>query len=1183
MAARRSCVNSLWSGTERVRIGERLKATLAGVLELEVLRCKHLEMVDAALEDRSSAAPDGEEPPPEEGSGTPESTPSDSAHGSATSPRQQAPSPSDTMVFPCQSSPEDCGSNSGDGTVNLSSGRGSNSRWSTLSWDAPSDLLSPPTPDLSSMVHPDCDSRPSSGFYSVSGSSLSDSSYSVSSDAALGGLVPPARPLQLWEQVPLSAENTDILWPEGAGQLHQTLLQSSQEECDPTEGTQEPREGAREPTKGIQELTEETQELTEETQELTEESRELTEESRELTEESQELTEETQELTEETQKLTKEMQEPTKGPQEPTEEMQEATDGTQEATEETPVSVPSDLEATGLSFLSDLCSGLGDSLMSSLLPLLNTASLSPSTSSFDFKPQLDARFCTDLVSRRTKEVYSYPSPLHAVALQSPLFISQTQEQSASASPEGPQPDEPKESNADAPLTLQPEQSPTLASFTQLEQYISRLARQYHSRVTSSTSDLTSASTPCRMTHRGLCTPGKSHGSTQSLSAYENRSTPSTLPGGNITPCKSLLGNSARVSLSTTAKKGTRNSINLGNLPSATGEDLSINLHLNLNLNLNPGLNSGRGLADNSKNGTCGALRADFTATPTAPPSSLSSAVPTPAMRSRPRISTCPSSLSHRSSLEVPSGSGANSGFASSGFCRSLDWSSGAPPETGHYVYGANPGSAPGSQRSSLIQESSSSPKLSEDSSMVEEISRLSGLSRAVVIGLMEQGVELDIDCFQTDSAGEVRGHSKTHLTAQPDQSHDYSRLTDLSPQRPIQLSLSVTHSPQSQSSLTPPLSHSNSPIHPYQSIHIPSSLYSSHCHYQQMPSPSDLPSSTASSPASRPTPRGRSPPRPLQPSPLGATPLSVFRRDAPFQCSLPRTNTRNSPLEHGGIQPRGGSLRQSGGGSGGGSKWKRGEGEGLYRGKHASHKLIRAATVSSYSKRDDYSSVWVEEEAQTSRKSANKLWKGFEGRLWGKESESEREEMDRAEYGYGWRRNSVGSWRREHRRMKASSSSGDKRPKVDNSPVYSKKRGKEDGERRSSSLRLSRRALFRSESQGLLVPRNYSEEPKKRQHWVSSLDVGQGGMGVSRDEGVRLLRAKEEDKRLSSTASLFNLSRSQSLEGSCHSLSPLSSPSFSPSPPPRMPLQRSRSLRDLGRKVFGSMRSLSLKRKPSKK
>lgn len=833
----------------------------------------------------------------------------------------------------------------------------------------------------------------------------------------------------------------------------------------------------------------------------------------------------------------------------------------------------SDLEATGLSFLSDLCSGFGDSLSSSLLPLLDPTS--SSSSSVQRKPQMDPRYCTDLVSRRTKEVYPYPSPLHAVALQSPLFTSQSQEQSPSQSPEGPQLDEMDESSTGPSLPLQSHQAP---SFTQLEQYISKLARQYHSRVNSSTSDLTSAAIPASAMHRGMCNTGKSHGSTQSLSAFESRNTLS------ITPSKSLLGNSARVSLSTSGKKATRNSINLGNLPSATGEDLNINLHLNLNLNLTPGSHSSQALVDTPKNESC-ALRSDFAA---ASATSHSSSMPTPALRTRPRISTCPSNLNHRSSLEVTSGSGPSSGLGSSAFCHSLDWSSGAPPETGPSICGTNSGSAPGSQGSSLIKESNPSPKLSEDSPMVGEISRLSGLSRAVVVGLMEQGVELDIDCFQTDITGEVRGHSKTHLSAQADQSQDYTRLTDLNPQRPIQLSLSVTHSPQSQSSLTPPLSHSSSPIHPYQSIHIPSPLYSSHCHYQQIPSPSsDLPSSTASSPASRPNPRGRSPPRPLQPSPLGATPLSVFRRDAPFQCSLPRTNTRSSPLEHGGIQPRGGSLRQSGGSSGGSGGWTRVEGEGLYRGKHASHKLIRAATVSSYAKRENYSSVWGEEQdrsaAQTPKKTSNKVWRGFEGRLWGRESESEREEMDRAEYGYGWRRNSIGSWRREHRRLKSSSSSNDKRPKIENSPVFSKKRGNQEGERRSSSLRLSRRVLFRSESQGLLVPRNHSEEPTKRAHWVSSLDVGQSGLYVSKEEGVKLLSTKGEDKRLSSTASLFNLSRSQSLEGSCHSLSPLSSPSFSPSPPPRTRLQRSRSLRDLGRRVFGSMRSLSLKRKPSKK
>lgn len=838
-----------------------------------------------------------------------------------------------------------------------------------------------------------------------------------------------------------------------------------------------------------------------------------------------------------------------------------------------------------MSFLSDLCTVLGDSLISSVMPLLSTVS----PASHHSKLQLDPGYCTDLVSRRTKEVYSYPSPLHAVALQSPLFTSQNQELSTSTTPEEMDHDEPIDTNFNTAVPLQPKQLLTLASVTHLEQYISKLAQRHHSRMNSSTSDLTSAATPGPVPHKGLCTPGKSHGSTQSLSAFESHSSPSTLPGGSITPSKSLLGNSSRVSLSAMGKKGTRNSINLGNLPSATGEDMSINLHLNLNLNLTPGLNSGRGLADTPKNGSCATLRSDFSNTSTASASSLSSATPTPGLRSRSRISTCPSSLSHRSSLEVPSGSGASSAFRSSAFCRSLDWSSGAPPETGQSTFTLTTGSAPGSQRSSLIQESSSGSKLSEDSPMVEEISRLSGLSRAVVVGLMEQGVELDIDCFQTDSAGEMRSHSKSHLTAQKDQTHDYTRLMEVSPQRPIQLSLSVTHSPQSQSSLTPPLSHSSSPIHPYQSIHIPSSHYASYGHYQHIPSPSELPSSTASSPALHPTPRAHSPPRPLQPSPLGATPLSVFRRDSPFQCSLPHTNTRTSPLEHGGIQPRSGSLRHSGGGSEGGRSWKKVEGEGLYRGKHASHRLVRAATVSSYAKKENYSSVWAEEEenersaAQTPKKSSSKLWKGFEGHLRNKDSVSEKEELDRAEYGYGWSRGNIGTWRREARRVKATYSSVDKKPKVDCSPIFSRTRGMDEEERRSSNFRLSRRALFRSESQGLLVPRNHREEPTKRAHWVSSLDVAQGGMGVSKNEGLRLLRAQDEDKRLSSTASLFNLSRSQSLEGSCQSLSPLSSPSFSPSPPPQGPLQRSRSLRDLGRKVFGSMRSLSLKQRPSKK
>lgn len=72
----------------------------------------------------------------------------------------------------------------------------------------------------------------------MSGSSLSDSCYSVSSDAAQVGTAPPARPIKLWEQVPLTADNPDILWSEGAvQQQQQPALQSRQEDGESTEET----------------------------------------------------------------------------------------------------------------------------------------------------------------------------------------------------------------------------------------------------------------------------------------------------------------------------------------------------------------------------------------------------------------------------------------------------------------------------------------------------------------------------------------------------------------------------------------------------------------------------------------------------------------------------------------------------------------------------------------------------------------------------------------------------------------------------------------------------------------------------------------------------------------------------------------------------------------------------------
>lgn len=80
----------------------------------------------------------------------------------------------------------------------------------------------------------------------MSGSSLSDSCYSVSSEAAQCGAPPPARPSKLWDQMPLAADNADILWPEIVVQQPAALL-SSQEDGKTTEETAEPGELVQKP------------------------------------------------------------------------------------------------------------------------------------------------------------------------------------------------------------------------------------------------------------------------------------------------------------------------------------------------------------------------------------------------------------------------------------------------------------------------------------------------------------------------------------------------------------------------------------------------------------------------------------------------------------------------------------------------------------------------------------------------------------------------------------------------------------------------------------------------------------------------------------------------------------------------------------------------------------------------
>ncbi|XP_073710487.1 uncharacterized protein [Misgurnus anguillicaudatus] len=977
MAGRRSCVNSLWSGSERVRIGERLKATLAGIMELDLLRGRQLEMVDAVLEATTATAHRGEEQ---------ESVAED---GAAAPRRQQSLSPAHPDM-PCLSA----------------TGDGINSRWSTLSWDVPSDLLSSPTPDLSGTATLDCDSRPSSGFYSVSGSSLSDSCYSVSSEAAAGGAVKGC-----WR--PRSLDHSATQWREA---------ESQNAECP---------------------------------------------------------------------------------------------ERTVEKQDRRPFST-GDLEINSLVFLTDLCSSLGGIHPGSFLPSSNS---SPQL-------QLDPKFCSNLVSRKTKEIYPYPSPLHAVALQSPLFTS-CQEPSPTRLSPSPESEQPVEAVLEEPSKNN--QSPPSPSFTQLELYINRLVHQYHCRVAAETS---------------------SRGRQKNIAGYEGlhpRSvSSSSLSGGSVTPCKSILGNSSRVSLSSIGKHASRNSINLGNLPSVTGEDFNISFHLNLNLNLNPNLN--KTLNFDAKNlneevsGSCGHLSASLV-TPTASPSSSTSTITsTPNWSRRPRISTCPSSVNHRGSLEITGKT-----FTPMGFSKSLDWSGVSREE----VEGCPP-----------IKASNSPPKLNEDSAFVCEISRVSGLPRSVVIGLMEEGVELDTECFRSErgvgsaSPNNVPTLHSTRSSFQLPFGLDQTNVTSssnvwpgsagtgqdfLSQQHRLQVSHSDCHSALTSQSSSP---HSdNSGLTPTRSSPI-------------LPFPHNQ-SDPSSSPCSSQT-RVHSPPRLLSNSPFTPAQLSVFRRDSPSQCSLPRFHPCSSPLE-GLNRPRGGSLRQN---AGVGWKpqdrgWRRsGDGDRLYQGKHASRELIRASTVSSYSGRD-YSIGWEDEMGTQTPKKGGKFWKGFEARLWGREEEDA--ERDERASGFTWRHTSL---------KETSSISAQQRGS------NSKKKGTSwDG--RSSSLRLSRRALFRSESQGILEP-----QKQESNQWRSSFEISRAGRGSERSRHL----VRKEEKHHSSTASLFHLSRSQSLEGSSRSLSPLSSSSLSPSPPPSAPLTRSRSFRDLGRKVFGSMRSLSFnKNQKSKK
>ncbi|MFT7814623.1 uncharacterized protein LOC108925492 isoform X2 [Arapaima gigas] len=1000
MAGRRGCVTSLWSGSERVRIGERLKASLAGIVELDLLRCRHWEMVEAVLGRRGAADPAGAQM---REIGEPVAV-----DGAPRTRRQQVLSPSESLL-PCFDS----------------IGTSTDSRWSTLSWDVPSDPLSPATPD-SCAAQLDCDSRPSSGFYSVSGSSLSDSCCSVCSEGgpgAAGMCVGSRSSCWPWDCQPHPRDHSATQWPE------------ARKTCQNTQGLA--HKGDRRPFS------------------------------------------------------------------------------------------TGDLEISGLLFLSSFCSGQRE----------ESSNAGP-TGSFQPWLQLDPKFCSDLVSRKTKEVYPYPSPLHAVALQSPLFTS-----CQNTSPPLPNPATGSEtphaesSKAEAPPRRQIPASPSLS---QLDQYISKLVLRYHARTTADVGSRPGS----RKWHSG-----PSHGSSQSLASFDGH--------GGGSQRRSLFGHAGGASLSSAGKAGgsCRNSINLGNLPSLNGDNLNLSFHLNLNLNLNPNLNvnTSVGMDPTGAKGPTGSCDYLDNETPTPTPSPTSSSVSTSsAWRGRKRISTCPQTISHRGSLEIK-----GSGFGPQGFSRSLDWSGISQEEA----------------EKSPSEFYRSSPKICEDSEKVCEIARVSGLPRSVVAGLLEEGVELDIDCFRNDEnpdeAAGVSSAAPHSPGLNPTPLHQFRRPSEAQSQ-PDQFISCWSDQIQFQSPPVPetqPVSppDSRSPLEaPSRGLGLPAQSPSHFdCHpsalahpagHQQTPSPCSSPS--VGQPATTRSPHpGHSPPL-LQPTSLYTPPpLSVFRRSSPSQSSLPRFRMTGPPME-GDVRPRGGSLRHEAGtgwGSGG-RAWRRTEGEKLYQGKHASRELVKASPVSSSAGRDK-SGKWDEGGEEPVPKRGASFRKRLEGLFGGKEKER----------GGGGERDKA-KWKvqTEH-------------------PASKKKDGeKENQHKRSGSSVRPTGGLFRSESQGFLEPRAQKREPKdRRQQWVSSLEIARAGLGRS-SVGLSLDRDKAfgggaDSDCLSSTASLFHLSRSQSPEGSCVSLSPLSSPSLSPPPPPPARLTRSRSFRDLGRRVFSSVKPFSFK------
>ncbi|XP_063002070.1 dapper homolog 2-like [Elgaria multicarinata webbii] len=183
MASRRAVPPSLWSGNERLRIGERLQASLAGILELDFLRETQRGTVERVLEESRK---DGELPQQEEdssglgGNRLPaaklDRSKSEDLLGTPKEPRASYSSSENIEVEP-------------GGVLHAHAGDGSDKGGLGLQMVG-EPLLSSKKAEINggdTQEIPEADSRPSSGFYETSEvGSLSDSCASVHSDGPGG-------------------------------------------------------------------------------------------------------------------------------------------------------------------------------------------------------------------------------------------------------------------------------------------------------------------------------------------------------------------------------------------------------------------------------------------------------------------------------------------------------------------------------------------------------------------------------------------------------------------------------------------------------------------------------------------------------------------------------------------------------------------------------------------------------------------------------------------------------------------------------------------------------------------------------------------------------------------------------------------------------------------------------------